>query len=629
LGTEEFVWRHQAKAIAVGNFGSGRIYIAFDEVALLFKKRNDMKPILHMNSTRKTFALLSTSALAAGAAQGAVLYTPVNITLSASGKLALDLNQDSTPDFLMGFGGSAKPYISNTVAGATSPFVLSASADQGLPLTAAGTMINGSYESAQSAGYFNKNLGSGNVAGGWTAAGDNEGYVGLELIDGAGTHYGWAHFIYNATGVPPNNKDTGTLRLIDAAMETSAAVGILAGQTAETGVPVVVVPPASQTGYLGGTAQLTVIAAGFPAPSFHWRAGAVSSGIYTNLPNGGGVSDGTINTLTLNNLKLGNMADYVVVVSNSSGSVTSTIPARLTVLPASDSPATLVHRYSFQDTAGSSTFADSVGGSAWNGTLQGSAALTGTSLLLDGSSNCCASLPPNIMSNYTQMTVEFWADIGFNPIWTRVFSFGSSDGINKTSGVDYCPYAGGNYQNLDLSNTNGVNAYANNNAGLNGMSGNHVTVIVDPVSGVLCYYNGTSVISTLQSAVPPLAKVNDVINVIGKSLVTNDPYLAGTIYEFRVYQGVLPAQAIALNDAVGPANYIQLSANPTLRASLSGGNIVLSWPASDYGFSVQSRPDLSTGTIWTTLPDMPSLVGTNWQVSLPAPGTPQFYQLVH
>ena len=37
------------------------------------------------------------------------------------------------------------------------------------------------------------------AVGGWTAAGDNEGYVGLELTDGTGTHYGWAHFIYNAT----------------------------------------------------------------------------------------------------------------------------------------------------------------------------------------------------------------------------------------------------------------------------------------------------------------------------------------------------------------------------------------------------------------------------------------------
>ncbi len=583
-----------------------------------------------MNSTRKTLAFLSTSALAAGAAHGAVLYTPVNITLSQYGTLALDLNQDGTPDFQMHFNGnaSAKPYISNTPAGATSSFVLSASANQGLPLTAAGTMIDGSYESAQATGYFNKDN-NGNVVGGWTAAGDNEGYVGLELLDGAGTHYGWAHFIYNETGVPPNNNDTGTLELVDAAMETTPGVGILAGQTAETGQPVVVVLPSSQTGYPGGTAQLTVIAQGFPAPSFQWQAGAVGSNIYTNLPNGAGVSDGAVNTLTLSNLTPANMADYVVVVSNSYGAVTSSIPATLTVLPTSDFPATLVHRYSFQDQAGSSTFADSVGGSNWDGTLQGSAALTGSSLQLDGSSGCYASLPPNIMSNYTQMTVEFWADIGpGNPIWTRVFAFGSTDGVNKTSGVDYSPYVPGNYQNLDLL-SGGVDAYANNNADLLGATGIHVTVIVDPVDGVLCYYKGASVISTLQSAVPSLTAISDDVDAIGESLVAVDPYLAGTIYEFRIYQGVLPLPAIALNDAVGPSQYIQLSANPTLSASLSGGNIVLSWPASDYGFSVQSRPDLSSGTGWTTLPDVPTLVGNNWQVSYPVTGTAQFFQLVH
>jgi hypothetical protein len=160
-----------------------------------------------------------------------------------------------------------------------------------------------------------------------------------------------------------------------------------------------------------------------------------------------------------------------------------------------------------------------------------------------------------------------------------------------------------------------------------------VTLIADPVSGVLCFYNGATLISTLNSGsangVPSLASINDVHNWIGRSLhLLEDPYFAGAIHEFRVYKGVLPVQAIALNDAVGPDQYIQLSANPTLSASLSGGNIVLSWPASNFGFSVQSRPDLSTGS-WTTLPDVPALVGTNWQVSFPATGAPQFYQLVH
>jgi hypothetical protein len=587
-----------------------------------------------MTTTKRTVALLSTSALAAGAAHGAVLYTPVNITIAASGHLALDLNQDGTPDFQMGFGGAAKPYISNTVAGATSPFVLSASSNQGLPLTTAGTMINSSYQSAQSAGYFNEWTvnNSAVTVGGWTAAGNNEGYVGLELVEGDGTHYGWAHFIYNKTGVPPNNNDNGVLRLIDAAMETTPATGIQAGQTAETGVPEVAVPPSAQTGYLGGTAQLTVIAQGFPAPSFQWRAGAVGSHVYTNLPNGAGVSDGTINTLTLQNLKLANMADYVVVVSNSSGSATSSIPATLTVLPASDFPAILVHRYSFQDPAANTTFADSVGGPDWDGTLQGTAALTGSSLQLNGSSGCYASLPANIMSNYTQVTVEFWADIGAgNPAWTRVFSFGSQTGGGlKDSGVDYCPYAPGGangYQNLDLL-SGGVDAYANNNVCLAGTNNIHVTVIADPVDGVLCYYNGTSVTSTLQTAVPSLAAINDTYNVIGASLVALDPYLAGTIYEFRVYQGVLSPKAIALNDAVGPANYIQLSANPTIKASLSGGSIILSWPASDFNFAVQAKSGVTSATSWSTLTNQPALVGTNWQVSLPSTGAARFLQLI-
>src|SRR5690242_14215693 len=83
---------------------------------------------------------------------------------------------------------------------------------------------------------------------------------------------------------------------------------------------------------------------------------------------------------------------------------------------------TLAHRYSFQDVAGSTDFVDSVGGA--NGTLNnatagnpGSASLDGTELLLDGSGGY-ANLPAGIISNYAQLTVEFWADFSSsNPFW--------------------------------------------------------------------------------------------------------------------------------------------------------------------------------------------------------------------
>ena len=606
-----------------------------------------------MTSTKKTVAFLSTSALAAGAAHGAILYTPINVAITGNTALAFDLNQDGIPDFQIEFSANsaAKPYIAAGPAGTTSSFVLSG-ANMGLPLTPQGTTINGSYQSPQSAGYFNKELVGSSVipVGGWTAAGNIDGYVGLVLTDGTGTHYGWAHFIYNATDVPAHDNDSGTLTLVDAAMETASGVSILTGQTAEVSTaPVAVVPPAPQTGYLGGSARLTVIATGNPNPSFQWKSGAVGSGIYHNVSLGGKItdafnSDGTVNTLITSNLSMADMADYVVVISNSSSSIT-TLPATLTVLPASDSPATLVHRYSFQDQAGSSQFVDSVGGPAWNGSLYGDATLTGSSLSLDGTSGTYALLPSGITGDYSQITVEFWADIGNNPPYTRVFAFGDqSGGGQETSGVDYSPYENGGYQNLNFLNNNGdTNVYANNNVALTNTSNDHVTVVVDSVNGVMYYYNGTNVVCQFHdnnnpigttmlassSGVPmSMSDIDDVYNTIGASLFGVDPFLAGTIHEFRIYQGVLSPQAVALNDAVGPANYIQLSAAPVISASVGGGNITLSWPAGDVNFAVQSRPSVAGGS-WTTLTNVPVLVGTNWQTSLPDSGTAKFYQLIH
>ncbi len=222
---------------------------------------------------------------------------------------------------------------------------------------------------------------------------------------------------------------------------------------------------------------------------------------------------------------------------------------------------TLTHRYSFTDTAGSSTFADSVGGPTWAGTLNndngGNPMLTGSSLVLDGQGDF-AELPAGIMTNYTQITVEVWADFSSsNPFWTRVFSFGDQTVAgNKNSGIDYCHYAGGNFENLDVLSTNGADAFANNSPGLNGVSNAHVTVVVDPVNNNAYYYNGVTVVSTKNNTVPPLAQMNDTFNLIGRSLYDVDPTLAATIHEFRIYQGAVSASTVALNDAVGPANYV-------------------------------------------------------------------------
>jgi hypothetical protein len=221
---------------------------------------------------------------------------------------------------------------------------------------------------------------------------------------------------------------------------------------------------------------------------------------------------------------------------------------------------TLTHRYSFDDSAGSTNFADSVGGPAWDGVLisdGGAPVLTGSSLELFGDGGY-AALPPEIITNYSQLTVEFWIDVGTNnQAWTRIFAFGSQNGaFNKNSGVDYCSYAGGNYQNLDDLSTNNVDAYANNPAGLNGETNVHVTVVVDPVNNNMYYYNGVQVVSTLHGTVTPLSEMMDTYDLIGRSLYNGDPPLSATYHEFRIYSGVLSPQAVVLNDAAGPGTYI-------------------------------------------------------------------------
>ena len=218
----------------------------------------------------------------------------------------------------------------------------------------------------------------------------------------------------------------------------------------------------------------------------------------------------------------------------------------------------LTHRYSFNDTAGNATFTDSVGGA--DGTLNNSTAGNATSASLDGSqleldgTGGFATLPGGLISGNTQVTVEFWASFGpTNNFWTRVFAFGDQNGSGGAdTSFDYSHYVPGNYQNVNLSTPAG-GLYANNNAGLNGVTNVHVTVVADPTNNKLYYYNGTTLISS-QSAnfVPPLSGLSDSLSLIGRSLYDIDPALNASINEFRIYSGVLPLSQVALDDASGP-----------------------------------------------------------------------------
>jgi hypothetical protein len=184
-------------------------------------------------NTKQTVGYVSVSALAAGMAQGAVVYSgslDAQQTYTESVyRQGVDMTGDSFNDFTFGYDGSAqKPYIDTRTAiglDAQSGAVdILGQGDSGLPVTPAGTMIDAAYESlnpviAGDRGYLYQND-SEAVVGDWPANAVTEGFVGVKLTLSGQTHYGWLRLLNN----PTSNPQSLTLR--DWAYESTPNLGI-------------------------------------------------------------------------------------------------------------------------------------------------------------------------------------------------------------------------------------------------------------------------------------------------------------------------------------------------------------------------------------------------------------------
>jgi hypothetical protein len=237
-------------------------------------------------------------------------------------------------------------------------------------------------------------------------------------------------------------------------------------------------------------------------------------------------------------------------------------------------PAALTHRYSFNDATNGTSVADSVGGSAWNGTLNGDATLNGSELVLDGV-NGYVQLPPGIIGGYSALSIEAWASLGANSKWARLWDFGDqhADGTGNSS-IYFTPHNGADTSQTTMFKPGlGTDVVVSTN-----LDNVPEMQIVGVYTGTYMelYYNGVRV----GRASPVALHVTDNIDVnsfIGKSMFNADPYLIGSVDEFRIYQGALTAQAVADNFAAGP-NTLPVSA-PSLSIHLGQGTVMITWPA--------------------------------------------------
>jgi arabinan endo-1,5-alpha-L-arabinosidase len=272
----------------------------------------------------------------------------------------------------------------------------------------------------------------------------------------------------------------------------------------------------------------------------------------------------------------------------------------------------LAHRYSFTSNAW-----DSVGMA--HGALKGNAVITNNALKLTGASGGYVDLPGGLVSGSSAVSIEFWASFGVNGNWARVFDFGNISGGNGQNFLFFSPHASTTSMRLGISTGGGTVNF--DPAGTFDNKTLHVVCIIDPANNYSAIYTNGVLYAATNSPLPALSGVSSAWAFLGRSMWSADAWLNGTIDEFRIYDGRLTPEEIAVNYQFGPD---ALALPVTLTQSNAPTTLTLSWPAWAVGFNAEASPDLVS---WSPVISLPSLTTDRWSISLPKTNVTQMLRL--
>jgi hypothetical protein len=374
--------------------------------------------------------------------------------------------------------------------------------------------------------------------------------------------------------------------------------------TAISGSPQLVQDITSTTAVVGSTVVLSAVFQGTLPMTNQWQSNGVT------LVNGGRVSGANTATLTINNVQLSDSATYQLFATNISGTG-QTSGAALTVAPT----------LGFNDT-----------GSGWSAQppyswvyFEGDQTLQ----LTDGALNEAGSA-------FAQFPVYVGA---FQAAFTYQLANGTANGTtfciqNDPRGAaafgtnaDYLGVGGpaaitpSVEVELNINSANGIGGVGIS-VNTNGSIGPTISTAPlalnsgDPINVVVKYSGGTLEISLSDPTAATQYALSTNIN-IAAILGTNFGYVG-----FTASDG---AGGSTAQQFVTDFSYISLL-SPA--ATVSGGNLTLSWPGASGAYALQQTPVLGPSAHWTTISVTPTSVNGQSEVTIPAPTTPEFYRLV-
>lgn len=303
--------------------------------------------------------------------------------------------------------------------------------------------------------------------------------------------------------------------------------------TTASAIPVTITTqPKDRTVTDQSTVTFAVGAEGSPPVKYQWFRDGVALGGATNA------------VLSLPHVTYADQgAAFKVIVSNlvegAPSDATSSAARLRVVTPA----AALTHRYSFAADA-----SDSVGHA--DGTLHGAAAIRDGQVHLNGTRGTYVNLPGGLIAGDDTVTFEFWASLGTNRSWARVFDQGSTNGNSGQHDLYFCPHSGRDFR-LTIMDPHPRERVVTIPGNLDNRTNLHVACVLDPASGFMgIYTNG--VLAGSRNDLVSLGSVDTNLFFLGRSLFASDAPLNGSIDEFRIYNVALSAAVIAADYTNGP-----------------------------------------------------------------------------
>ena len=243
-------------------------------------------------------------------------------------------------------------------------------------------------------------------------------------------------------------------------------------------------------------------------------------------------------------------------------------------LPGLLSAQTLQHRYSFVSDA-----SDSVGGA--NGTVVapsgGSAVTINNGLTLPGGGgpgfSGYVSLPAGILNTTTNLTIECWATQSSQNTWAELWNFNNGTGQY----IGFIPYPANNNNNMSYAirtGNNEVDAFSGDQFP-NGAEQYIVTTFNAASLVGSLYTNGTLIASvTAPNSTYTPGTYNTLNNYLGQD-PWPDPQFQGTIYEFRIWNGVVSQRYLSASALAGPSVVIN-NLTPTAVSLNAGTSVTVS-----------------------------------------------------